>query len=148
CRLAKKSKAKVYVLHVIKVERALPLEATIEGQQQKAEEIMEHAERVAEEDGDYEVETELVQARETGPAIVDESIERNIDLIVIGATVKSRFGQHSLGTTLPYVLRSAPCRVIVTREPIGDGGEASVKTLENKQEPRLNGNHKSHVLPK
>lgn len=117
CRLAKRSKAKVYVTYVIQVDRTLPLDAEIEQEIEKGEEVLDRAERLAEEQ-DYEVRTDLLQAREIGPAVVDEAIERGVDLIVIGLSYKKKFGEFSLGSTVPYVLRNAPSWVMVCREPI------------------------------
>ena len=39
------------------------------------------------------------------------------DLIVMGLSLKRHQGEFTLGTTIPYVLRKAPCRVWVSREP-------------------------------
>jgi len=112
CRFAKKDKGKIWAVYVVTLKRTLPLDAEIESELKKAEEILEHAESVAEED-DYELETDLLQAREAGPTIVDEAAERQIDLILIGIEYKRRFGQFSLGSVVPYVLKNAPCRVIL-----------------------------------
>ena len=117
CDLAKKSKAKVYVVYVIEVKRSLPLDAVIESEIEKAEKVLTRAEDIAA-DRDYEVETDLVQAREVGPAIVDEAMEREIDLILMGITYKKRFGVFSLGRVIPYVLEESPCRVLLCREPM------------------------------
>ena len=83
CRVAKASKGRVYVVYVIEVTRTLPLNAEIEPEVRRGEAVLDQAERVAEE-VDYEVDAELLQAREVGPAIVDEAIERGIDLILMG----------------------------------------------------------------
>jgi len=112
CRLAKKNKVKIRAVYVITVKRTLPLDAEIEPEIQKAEGILDHIERVAEEQ-DYEVETDLLQAREAGPTIVDDAVEQEADLILMGVKYKRRFGQFSLGSTVLYVLRNAPCRVIL-----------------------------------
>ena len=112
CQLAKKNKGKIWAIYVITVRRSLPLDAQIESEIRKAEEVLDHAQRVAEEE-EYELETELLQAREAGPTIVDEAVEREVDLILMGAEHKRRFGQFSLGSVLPYVLKNAPCRVIL-----------------------------------
>ena len=112
CRLAKKNTAKIRAVYVITVKRTLPLDAEIEPEIQKAEGILDHIERVAEEQ-DYEVETDLLQAREAGLTIVDDAVEQEADLILMGVKYKRRFGQFSLGSTVLYVLRNAPCRVIL-----------------------------------
>jgi len=117
CTMAKNMKSKVYVAYVIKVERSLPLDAEIEAEIKKGEELLNRAERIAEEQ-DCEVETDLLQAREAGPAVVDEAIERGASLIVMGTEYKKQFGEFSLGETILHVLKNAPCRVLVCREPI------------------------------
>jgi nucleotide-binding universal stress UspA family protein len=58
----------------------------------------------------------VLQAREVGPAIVDEAVERDVNLILIGMDYKKRFGEFSLGRVVPYVLKEAPCRVLLYRE--------------------------------
>ena len=78
------------------------------------------AEKIAETIG-CQVETEILQARETGPAIVDEAIERGVDVIIMGLRYEKRFGDFDMGTVVPYILRNAPCRVLVWREQIGEG---------------------------
>ena len=117
CRLAKKNKAKIRAVYVITVKRTLPLDAEIESEIRKAEGILDHVERIAEEQ-DYEVETDLLQAREAGLTIVDEAAEQEVDLILMGVKYKRRFGQFSLGDVVPYVLKNAPCRVILYHQPI------------------------------
>ena len=112
CRLAKKNKGKIYTVYVIAIKRALPLDAEIESEIRKGEGILEYMEGVAEEQ-DCEVESDLLQAREVGPTIVDEAVERGVDLILMGVAYQRRFGQFSLGNVVPYVLKNAPCRVIL-----------------------------------
>jgi nucleotide-binding universal stress UspA family protein len=112
---AKSAGAQLIIVYVIVVKRTLPLDVELEDEVQKGEQILDLAERVAER---YEVErtSELLQARATGPAIVDEAVERDVDLIVMGVTYRKRFGEFYLGQTTPYVLKNAPCRVWVARE--------------------------------
>ncbi len=112
CRLTKKNKGKIWAVYVITIKRSLPLDAEIEPEIRKAEGILDHIASVAEEE-DCEVETDLLQAREAGPTIVDEAAEREVDLILMGVTYKRHFGQFSLGSVVPYVLKNAPCRVIL-----------------------------------
>ncbi len=116
CRLARKGKGKIWAVYVITVKRTLPIDAEIESEIREAEEILDHAERVAEEQ-DYEVETDLLQAREAGPTIVEEAVGRGADLILMGVKYKKRFGQFNLGSAVPYVLKNAPCRVILYHQP-------------------------------
>ena len=112
CRLVKRDKGNVWAVSVVTIKRALPLDAEINSEIQKAEDILDRVENIAEEE-DYEVETDVLQAREVGPAIVDEAVERGVDLILMGIRYKRRFGQFSLGNVVPYVLKNAPCPVIL-----------------------------------
>jgi len=112
CGLAKKSKGKIWAVYVITLKRYLPLDAEVESEIKKAEYILDHIEIVAEEE-DCEVETDVIQAREVGPAIIDEAAERDIDLILMGVKYKRHLGQFSLGSVVPYVMKNAPCPVIL-----------------------------------
>ena len=112
CRLAKPDKAKICAVNVIPIDRTLPLDAEMEDEVEKAEAILDHVEAVAREQG-YAIDTDLLQARGAGPTIVDEAVERDVDLILMGVEYKRRFGQFSLGTVIPHVLKNAPCRVIL-----------------------------------
>jgi len=115
CRLAKKDKSKILAIYSIKIKRSLPLDAEIESEIQEAEAVLDHIETVAEEQ-DYEADTDVLQAREAGPAIIDEAVEQGADLIIMGIKHKTRFGQFSLGHVVPYVLQNAPCPVILYQE--------------------------------
>ena len=116
CQLGKKNKAKIWAVYVITVRRSLPLEADIEPEIRKGEDILDHVQIIAEEE-DYEIETDLLQSREAGPSIIDEAMEREVDLILMGVAHKMHFGQFSLGSVVPYILRHAACRVILYHQP-------------------------------
>jgi nucleotide-binding universal stress UspA family protein len=115
CRLAKRDKGKVWAVCVVPVKRALPLDAEITSEIQHAEDVLDAIEIIAEEE-DFEVETDVLQAREIGPAIIDEAVERGIELILMGIKYKRSFGQFSLGNVAPYVLKNAPCPVILYQQ--------------------------------
>ena len=112
CALVKKNKGKISAVYVITVKRALPLEANIEPDIRKGEEALDYIESIAEEE-DREISTDILQARDVGPAIVDEAVELGVDLILMGVNYKQRFGQFTMGSVIPYVLKNAPCRVIL-----------------------------------
>jgi nucleotide-binding universal stress UspA family protein len=115
CQLARKDKGKIWAVCVVTVKRALPLDAEIDSDIRKAENVLDHVESIAEGE-DYEVETDVLQAREVGPAIVDEAVERDVDLILMGIKYKRSFGQFNLGNVVPYVLKNAPCPVILYQQ--------------------------------
>lgn len=123
CDIAKKNKGTVYVVHVIEVKRTLPLDAQLEPETEAGEAILEQAERVARSQG-FSVETEMLQAREAGNAIVDEGIERGVDLIILGVEYPQTLGEFDLGRIPLYVLKNAPCEVWLCRHPAQERGAA------------------------
>jgi len=106
CELAKRNKATVHILHVIEVPRSVALDAEIEGDLQRGEEILDRAERIASDHGVTAV-GDLLQARQAGHAIVDEAVERRVDVILIGVEYRRPLGQFRLGRLPEYVLEHA-----------------------------------------
>lgn len=115
CTLAKAHKGEVFAIYVVEVVRSLPLEAELEPETSKGEELLAQAEAIAL-DRDVKVQTDLLQAREVGTAVVDEAVEQEVDLILMGLPYKKRFGEFSMGKAVPYVLQHAPCAVLILRE--------------------------------
>ena len=122
CRLARETKGKVFVVHIIEVRRSLPLNAELQSDAEQGERILRRAQDCADEH-DCKIETDLLQAREPGPAIVTEVVEKQIDLLLMGMSYRTKFGHFEIGETIPYVLRNAPCRVMVLRQPLEDGAK-------------------------
>ena len=119
CELARKNKGRVFAVHVIEVKRLLPLDAPMRGEEDAGEEVLLSAEKVAKTEG-YRVESEILHAREAGPAIVDEAIARRADLIILGMPYSRPFGEYEVGRVAEYVLRSAPCEVWLCRHRVGE----------------------------
>jgi nucleotide-binding universal stress UspA family protein len=117
CELAKKNKGSVYVVHIIEVKRTLPLDAQMEPEEASGDEMLGRAEEVAKKQG-FRIDGEIVHAREAASAIVDVSIERGVDLIIMGMEYEQPFGEFTLGASVQYVLKSAPCEVWLCRHPV------------------------------
>ncbi|TAN34156.1 universal stress protein [bacterium] len=115
CRMTDPQGGRLYGVHIVEVNRSLPLGAVLDEVVERGEKILDEVEQLAAE-AQLPVETELVQARDTGPALVDEAVEWGADLIVMGLPYKRRFGEFNLGKTVPYVLKNANCRVMLFRE--------------------------------
>ena len=115
CRLAKREKGKVWAVYVVAIKRSLPLDTEITSESQHADDILDSVEDIGQAE-DCEVETDVLQAREIGPAIIDEAVEKGINLILMGIKHKRSFGQFSLGHVVPYVLKNAPCPVILYQQ--------------------------------
>src|SRR2546429_8323796 len=115
CRITISQVCRLYWVHDINVIRSFPLGAVLDDVVERGEQILDEVEKLAAA-AQLPVETELVQARDTGPALVDEAVEWGADLIVMGLPYKRRFGEFNLGKTVPYVLKNANCRVMLFRE--------------------------------
>ena len=117
CLMARKAKRKVHLVHIIEVPRTLPLKAVLTKESDNADKLLTSALGIAETAGCDAV-AEVVQARDSGPAIVDEARDHDCALILLGF-VRDPSKQHNdLGKTIPYVLMNAPCRVWVVQDPI------------------------------
>ena len=115
--IARRNKGRVYVVHVIEVKRTLALDASMEIEEAAGDEVLAQAEEVARKQG-FEVEGEILHAREAGPAIVDEATERAVDLILLGVGYQQPFGEFQLPRVVQAVLKSSPCRVWVCRDGV------------------------------
>lgn len=116
CRLARRGKGKVMVVTVLEIRRSLALGTVQEPELDRAEGLLQTAEKIAAE-LETVPETELLQARDAGPAIVEEIAHWKADIVVVGMPFRERFGEFHMGKTAPYILRHAPCRSLLFREP-------------------------------
>ena len=117
CRLAGSNKrARLHVVYVVEVNRRVALDAELPGPTEEGERRISEAERRARRDK-IPCDGDILQAREAGTAIVDEAVELNVDTIVMGVTPRAREGAPlGLGKTVEYVLRHAPCQVVVVQD--------------------------------
>jgi nucleotide-binding universal stress UspA family protein len=116
--VAKAHKAEVIGVHVVEVDWSMPLDMDIAGRSEEIQQILDLAEGAAESAG-VPLDSVLLQARNVGAALVDEALERDADLLVVGLAYRTKFGgDFAIGRTIPYVLKNAPCAVWVVREPI------------------------------
>jgi basic amino acid/polyamine antiporter, APA family len=117
-RLAEERGSKVSVLHVVRVPLDQPLDAPMDEAEERAEASLAEAKLLASEH-DVEVEGEIVRARALGEAIVERARERDVDLIVMGSAPRWRRQSRFFSPTVDYVLRRAPCEVMVIAYPQG-----------------------------
>jgi nucleotide-binding universal stress UspA family protein len=113
--MAKPRKGRVYVVHVIEVNRSLPLNAELDAEARRGEQLIKRAEEIASSFG-YPVIGTLLQAREAGPAIVEEAIDNEADVILMGVPFKKLAGTVQIGRTADYVMKHAACSVWVARQ--------------------------------
>lgn len=118
CNLAIFYKAEVMALYVIEIPRSLPLDVEIKEEKQRAEEILKKAYDFASSEYGIEIKTDILQARTAGPAILEETIENNIDLILLEAPLKRSIEERLFGSTVDYILKTASCQVWLIRPPL------------------------------
>jgi APA family basic amino acid/polyamine antiporter len=128
-KLARDRGAHVEALYVIRVPLDQSLEAELDDQEEAAAASLAEA-RLLGADNGVEVQVETVRARSIGDAIVGEARRRDSDLIVVGSAPRWRRQSRFFSPTVEYVLRKAPCEVLVVAFPEGvmeeDGSEEAV----------------------
>ena len=126
---------KLEVVYVMDLPLTVPLESRPpQARMARANAALERAQEVGDEYEGVEVATSFVRARAVGQGIVETARERDVEVIVMGAEPPSKIQggailggiggarPDEIGPVTEYVLRRAPCRVILTAPP--DPGEA------------------------
>ena len=114
CSLAAERGARIVALNVLEVPLDVPLDQDLAELEDVANDELDEAVAIGDSYG-VRVLDRLVRARSAGPAIVEEAERRGTEIIVLGSPRKSlTSGQRAVfGRTVDYVLRHAPCRVMV-----------------------------------
>jgi APA family basic amino acid/polyamine antiporter len=115
CSLAAERGAAITAVSVIEVPLELPLSEPLEDEERRAHRELAEARAIGESYG-VRVLERLVRARSAGTAIVQEAEQRGTEIIVLGAPprIVGPRRRAIFGKTVDYVLRHAPCRVLVT----------------------------------
>jgi basic amino acid/polyamine antiporter, APA family len=117
-KLAEERGSTVSGLHVIVVPLDKPLDADMIEAEERAEASLAEAKLLAAEHG-VTVEGKVVRSRSIGEAIVEEARAEGVDLIVMGSSPRWRRQSRFFSPTVDYVLRHAPCEVMVIAYPQG-----------------------------
>ena len=118
CKLARADKSELVAVYVVQVDWRHDLDDDLEEHREEASRALDLAEGMAEKEK-VPLESQLLQARDVGAALVDEAVALEADAVVMGLPYKVRVGgDFALGDTIPYVFKNAPCRVFVVREPV------------------------------
>jgi APA family basic amino acid/polyamine antiporter len=115
-RLASDHSAEVQALHVIRVPLDQPLDAEMLDEEERAEASLAEAKLLGADHG-VTVEGAIVRARAIGQAIVERALETDADLIVLGSAPRWRRQSRFFSPTVDYVLRKAPCEVLIVTFP-------------------------------
>jgi len=122
--------AQLDLVYVIEVPLTLPLDAELPPErEEEARRALKRASDVGEEYEDVKVATEVVRAREIGAGIVEAARRSGAEAIVIGGEPPSKIRGGArlggigaakpaeVGAATEYVLKKAPCRVLLTAPP-------------------------------
>ncbi|HEX7058743.1 MAG TPA: universal stress protein [Solirubrobacterales bacterium] len=120
----------VALVYVLAVPLALPLDAELPAEvEEEAQRALRRATDVGEEYEDVEVGAEVVRSREVGAGIVEAARRHRSEAIVMGAEPPSKIRGGAMlggigaakpaevGAATEYVLKKAPCRVLLTAPP-------------------------------
>jgi basic amino acid/polyamine antiporter, APA family len=117
--LARERGAEIEAITVVRVPRRFALEGELPPDvAARVEASLEEARLLGEEQG-VDVRTDVVRARSIGYAILDEAKSRSADLIVLGSSPRWRRQSRFFSPTVDFVLRRAPCEVLVVAFPDG-----------------------------
>ena len=117
-KLAQESGASVWALHVVRVPMDRPLDQELPEEEENATAALAEAQLLGSDHG-VEVKGRTVRARSIGDAIVSQAKELGVDLIVLGSAPKWRRQSRFFSPTVEYVLKKAPCEVLVVAFPQG-----------------------------
>jgi CIC family chloride channel protein len=117
--LAKDGPIEVQAITVVRVPLRFPLEGELPPDvAAKVDATLEEARGLGEDHGVH-VSTGVVRARSIGHAILEEARVREADLIVLGSSSRWRRQSRFFSPTVDFVLRNAPCEVMVVAFPEG-----------------------------
>jgi APA family basic amino acid/polyamine antiporter len=117
-KLAQERSAEVEALHVIRVPLDTAIDAELDIEEERAAASLAEAQLLGADHG-VQVRGETVRARSIGEAIVSEAERSGTDLIVLGSAPRWRRQSRFFSPTVEYVLRKAPCEVLVVAFPEG-----------------------------
>ena len=115
-KLAGEHDAEVHALHVIRVPLEFALDAPLLDEDERAEASLAEAKALG---GEHSVTVDgtIVRSRAIGAAIVERATELGADLIVLGSAPRWRRQSRFFSPTVDYVLRKAPCEVLIVAFP-------------------------------
>ncbi len=113
--LAAERGAHIVAVTVLEIPLELPLGTPDPEQEERADRELDEAGAIGDSYGVHVI-PRLLRHRSAGQAIVEEAARRGTEIIVIGAPRKGigRRKRAVFGSTVDYVLKNAPCRVMVT----------------------------------
>ncbi len=107
-------RGRIHSIYVIEMQLKYPLDAEVGEEILRGEEALAEIEHLSM-SGRLSLQGEIVQAREAGPAIVQEAANIPATMIIMGVDYGNNPAGFRMSTTADYVLRNARCPVIIWR---------------------------------
>ena len=115
-KLGAEHRARVEALYVVAVPLDRPMDAEMPDADAQASASLDEAQALGEELG-VEVSAVTIRSRAIGRAIVDRARETEADVIVLGSSPRWRRQSRFFSPTVDFVLRQAPCEVLIVAFP-------------------------------
>lgn len=136
CSLVRHEHGCVRLLSVIEVPREYAVDAELPGAVAQSEALLKQGEAYVK-SRKVKVEADLLQARDSGPAVVKEAQEEHVDAILLGLPYRKKQDSISGQNDTAYILEHSPCPVLIFREPMpSDTGRATHATAGASSEGR------------
>ena len=120
-RLAAERGARMVVVTVIEIPLELPLDAAMHEETAVANALLDEARAIGQSYG-VRVVPRLIRARSFGRAVIEEAQNRHSEIIVVGAERNLRRRRPMVFSEIvEYILKHAPCRVLVAGGTPFDG---------------------------
>jgi APA family basic amino acid/polyamine antiporter len=118
------------VIYVSERPLTVPLDSPLpKAEMERADVVLQRAREIGEEYDAVDVSTDVVPARQVGQAVIAEARRRGAEVIVMGAEPPTKIKggavlggigasrPDEIGRVTEYVMRKAPCRVLLTAPP-------------------------------
>jgi len=134
--VARRRGGEVTLLHVVQVPGQTPLRVGREWIQQARDEVLDRAEEMLEgTDTPFNIVVRV--AHQPAEAILDEVIEQDIDLVVMGWRGHTRHPRTAIGSNIDHVLRHADCHVLVLKAADLEDIESILVPVSYPEQARL-----------
>ena len=129
CNLVRQDHGCVCLLSVIEVPREYAVDAELPVEVAHSEALLRSGEAYLK-SRKVKVEADLLQARDSGPAIVREAQEEGVDAILLGLPYRRKQDALNHNGAAAYILEHSTCPVLIFREPmpIEPSSEQGVQT--------------------
>ena len=111
-RLARRERAELLAVYVIEVPLILPQGAQMPEEDRRAYDALATAEVIAQHNGVH-IRTELIHARQLGPAVIELAKREAANLIVLGSYREGKYSGAPMGRAIEAIASTAQCDVLI-----------------------------------